>query len=166
MRRRRKPSRFYNLFSDRLKGYVVSPPVESSTWMTRLESVFGGLGKARSEKASGMKSGLYIHGKVGRGKSMLMDFFMEHVSIIKKRRVHFHQFMLEIHERLNQLRQGAGVPDIMDSLVRGIAAETTLLAFDEFHVQQHRRRHDPWAFVCGPVCRRSHRHRHIELGAG
>ena len=121
-------------FADRLRGYEVSAVPEVSTWMARLGSVFGVMGKTKSDHGSGIKSGLYIHGKVGRGKSMLMDLFMEHVAVVKKRRVHFHQFMLEIHERLNQLRQGAGVPDIMDSLVRGIAAETMLLAFDEFHV--------------------------------
>jgi cell division protein ZapE len=77
--------------------------------------------------------GLYLYGAVGRGKSMLMDSFYESVPIAKKRRVHFHQFMLEIHDRLHQL-QNDHAPDILPRMARAIAAEAWLLCFDEFHV--------------------------------
>jgi cell division protein ZapE len=98
--------------------------------------LWGQLGRLFADNAVSAKdkNGLYIYGKVGRGKSMLMDLFMEHVAVEPRRRVHFHQFMLEIHARLNKLRQSDDTDDIMRNLVRGIASETALLAFDEFHV--------------------------------
>ncbi|HEU0117037.1 MAG TPA: cell division protein ZapE [Alphaproteobacteria bacterium] len=77
--------------------------------------------------------GLYLYGDVGRGKSMLMDMFFSVVRVAKKRRVHFHQFMLEIQARLHRL-QAQNVDDVLPSVAREIAAETWLLCFDEFHV--------------------------------
>ena len=49
--------------------------------------------------------GLYIHGDVGRGKTMLMDLFFEASPVVRKRRVHFHEFMLDVHERIFGFRQ-------------------------------------------------------------
>jgi len=80
-----------------------------------------------------MPSGVYLYGDVGRGKSMLMDMFFATANVAKKRRVHFHQFMLEIHQRLHVL-QTENVDDVIPSLARNIAKETQLLCFDEFHV--------------------------------
>jgi cell division protein ZapE len=77
--------------------------------------------------------GLYIYGDVGRGKSMLMDLFYMCVNVEKKRRVHFHQFMLEIHDRLHE-RQKDVAQDILPHIAKDIASETALLCFDEFHV--------------------------------
>jgi cell division protein ZapE len=115
-------------FSDRLAGYEAAAAAPA-TLADKIRGVFG----VRRETPA-PPTGLYIHGKVGRGKSMLMDLFMEHVDVAQKRRVHFHQFMLEIHARLDRLRREKYAGDIMDNLVRGIAAETSLLCFDEFHV--------------------------------
>jgi cell division protein ZapE len=120
-------------FSDGLNGYAAPAPREGGA-LSMMGQILFGKDRPGNHFAKDWKSGLYIYGKVGRGKSMLMDLFMEHVEVAKKRRVHFHQFMLEIHARLNQLRQGDGVKDIMESLVAGIASETSLLCFDEFHV--------------------------------
>src|SRR4051812_31646486 len=58
----------------------------------------------RSEKQEPIK-GLYIYGEVGRGKTMLMDLFFEKSAVRRKRRSHFHEFMADIHERLNAIRQ-------------------------------------------------------------
>ena len=64
---------------------------------------------------------------------MLMDLFYERSPVAKKRRVHFHQFMLEIHERLHRLENDQA-PDILPRMAKEIATETWLLCFDEFHV--------------------------------
>jgi cell division protein ZapE len=77
--------------------------------------------------------GLYMWGGVGRGKSMLMDLFFESVQIRRKRRVHFHEFMLDIHARLKQERakeEGDPIPPLVEAL----ADEARLLCFDEMVV--------------------------------
>jgi cell division protein ZapE len=78
--------------------------------------------------------GLYLHGSVGSGKSMLMNLFFEMVPFKSKRRVHFHAFMLEVHERLNLLRQGKAEAPV-EALAAEMAGEARLLCFDEFVVQ-------------------------------
>ena len=77
--------------------------------------------------------GVYLHGGVGRGKSMLMDLFFEAVDFRPKRRVHFHAFMAEIHDRMVPLRQrDSGDPVLL--VGEAIGQETKLLCFDELHV--------------------------------
>ncbi len=75
--------------------------------------------------------GLYLWGGVGRGKTYLMDTFFEALPFSRKRRTHFHRFMLEVHERRNRH------PDEQDPLLRvaeEIAEQTRVLCFDEFFV--------------------------------
>jgi cell division protein ZapE len=79
--------------------------------------------------------GLYLYGSVGRGKSMLMDLFFDAAPVARKRRVHFHQFMLEVHDQLHQWRNdGKETDNLLPRLAENIVAKNLLLCFDEFHV--------------------------------
>lgn len=77
--------------------------------------------------------GIYFYGSVGRGKSMLMDMFFESVQIESKRRVHFHEFMGEVHERMHHGDFEKGV-DPVHQIAMDIAKEARLLCFDEFYI--------------------------------
>lgn len=83
--------------------------------------------------------GLYIHGEVGRGKTMLMDLFFRESPVKLKRRAHFHEFMADVHERIHGFRQQIGRGEITDTdpvklTASSIFEEAWLLCFDEFHV--------------------------------
>ena len=81
----------------------------------------------------GAPRGVYLWGGAGRGKSMLMDLFHDALQINRKRRVHFHEFMLEVHDRLRIERMNEkGNP--IEPVVAAIAEETRCLAFDEMVV--------------------------------
>jgi cell division protein ZapE len=77
--------------------------------------------------------GIYMWGGVGRGKSMLMDLFYDCVKLHRKRRVHFHEFMIEVHDRLRTER-AKEKGDPIAPLVAALAEEARLLAFDEMVV--------------------------------
>ncbi len=78
--------------------------------------------------------GLYIHGEVGRGKTMLMDEFFALTAAIPKRRVHFNEFMTETHERIHVVRQKIDGDPIVP-VAAMIAHEVRLLCLDEFQVE-------------------------------
>lgn len=93
-----------------------------------------GLLRWRSKTADG-KHGLYLWGDVGRGKSMLMDVFVESIKHQRKtRRVHFHAFMLDVHQRLHALRTLERDGDLMEKLVHALREECDILCLDEFQV--------------------------------
>jgi len=75
--------------------------------------------------------GVYIYGGVGRGKSFLMDCFYGAVRVKRKTRLHFHEFMREVHRQLGLLQ---GTVDPLDELARRTARKYRLICFDEFHV--------------------------------
>lgn len=77
--------------------------------------------------------GLYLWGGVGRGKSMLMDMFFDIAPDPRKRRVHFHAFMQEIHAAMNEARK-TGVSDAIAPVAEDIAKQTRLLCFDEMQI--------------------------------
>ncbi len=83
-------------------------------------------------------SGAYVFGAVGRGKTMLMDLFFNETSISRKRRVHFHEFMDEVHREIAVFRvksaDDKGRRDPIPFVTKPIIAETRLLCLDEFHV--------------------------------
>jgi cell division protein ZapE len=99
------------------------------TWLSGWKDIFG-LGR-RSEEPP---LGTYMFGPVGRGKSMLMDMFFDTAPVERKRRVHFHSFMLEIQKRLTDLRQKENQEDPLMRVAAEIASESWLICFDEFHV--------------------------------
>lgn len=83
--------------------------------------------------------GLYVHGGVGRGKTMLMDMFYRVVPLRKKRRAHFNEFMTDVHDRIAAHRRAvkegkAKGDDPIPPVAAAIAAESRLLCFDEFTV--------------------------------
>ncbi len=75
--------------------------------------------------------GVYMYGGVGRGKSFLMDCFFHAVPLKRKTRLHFHEFMREVHRELQELK---GTVDPLDELGRRMARRFRLICFDEFHV--------------------------------
>ncbi len=100
-----------------------------------------------ASNAASAPKGLYIHGDVGRGKSLLMDLFFESATTAKKRRVHFNAFMVETHARIHEWRglnaqeraarkefvKEAG-DDPIAPVAKRIFSEANLLCFDEFQV--------------------------------
>ena len=144
-----------NLAARRAAGQIHSDPVQEKI-VQRLQSVheqlasqtavaprpglLARLGFGRAEKSPVGPRGLYIWGPVGRGKSMLMDLFFADAPVARKRRVHFHEFMLEVHDRLHRRREdlaARGAPPEADTIVpiaKDIARQTRLLCFDEFQV--------------------------------
>ncbi|GLQ35717.1 cell division protein ZapE [Amylibacter marinus] len=77
--------------------------------------------------------GLYIYGGVGRGKSMLMDLFFDASPIKRKRRVHFHSFMQEVHDGMHHAR-ASGVEDAIRPVAEKIIKDASLLCFDEMQI--------------------------------
>jgi len=75
--------------------------------------------------------GLYFHGRVGRGKTMLMDLFYEELNIANKKRIHFHHFMESVHQQLAQL---TGKSEPLEHIASQWSKEFDLLCFDEFFV--------------------------------
>jgi cell division protein ZapE len=106
--------------------------------LARKSSSLGWLFGSREDNEPRIK-GLYIYGDVGRGKTVLMDFFFEASPVLRKRRTHFHEFMLDVHERIYGYRQKmkrgehAGEDPIRLTAMQ-LAQEAWLLCFDEFHV--------------------------------
>jgi len=107
------------ILSNRLASYKPPAKTDRFAFFTR--------------KSGAVPCGLYIFGGVGRGKTMLMDLFFHHVPFTAKRRVHFHAFMAETHERIAETRKthsGDPVPQLAEIIAR----EAPLLCFDELHV--------------------------------
>lgn len=118
----------FSALADRLDQRRLARKSSSLGWL------FG-----KREQAGPPIKGLYVYGEVGRGKTMMMDLFFATTAVKRKRRVHFHEFMTEVHERVHAYRQGIknGTLPELDPIQRAAAAiaeETWLLCFDEFHI--------------------------------
>lgn len=131
---------------DRYRALIAThelrPDPEQAAAATRLDALQkeletapaggGFLGRLLGKKAARAR-GLYMWGGVGRGKSMLMDLFHDALAIPEKRRVHFHAFMLEVHEIMRDVRKGE-TGDPIPQVAARIAQGLRVLAFDEMVV--------------------------------
>src|SRR5690242_631788 len=88
-------------------GELKSDPAQAKAVaaLDRLAGGFNNGGLLRLLRRSDGPAGVYLWGGVGRGKSMLMDLAFDHIDVAPKRRVHFHEFMLETHARLHDARK-------------------------------------------------------------
>ncbi|MGB1546981.1 MAG: cell division protein ZapE [Alphaproteobacteria bacterium] len=129
-------------------GKITPDPAQLAT-LQYLDALYDSLGHYRPRqswwrrafpggRAIPAPKGVYLHGDVGRGKSMLMDLFFEHAPVHRKRRVHFHEFMLEAHARLHEWRrESAGnrkAKDPLPLVAADLAREAWLLCFDELQI--------------------------------
>ncbi len=97
------------------------------------------LGWLFGTKARRLVPGIYLHGPVGRGKTMLMDIFFDALPLAKKRRVHFHEFMTDVHHRIHAHRQKVKLGetrqlDPVPPVAASLFTESQILCFDEFSV--------------------------------
>lgn len=143
-------------FSDAYQAQIASGAIEPDAAQAEVAEAYAALDQRlatyKPQRKQGLLSrlfssndkddvprGLYIHGEVGRGKTMLMDLFFQHSTVEHKRRAHFHEFMADVHERIYDFRQSIARGDIADGDVIALTAnaifeESWLLCFDEFHV--------------------------------
>ncbi|BDX00996.1 cell division protein ZapE [Maricaulis maris] len=142
-----------SVLRQRIEAGALSPDPEQARAAQTLTDLAARLDAWRPDrkklfgKADPAPRGLYLWGGVGRGKSMLMDLFVEHAPIEPKRRAHFHEFMQDVHARITEWRKltpaerrkrpehvrGAD-DDPIPPVAKAIAAKARLLAFDEFQV--------------------------------
>ncbi|MGI9510953.1 MAG: cell division protein ZapE [Geminicoccaceae bacterium] len=123
---------------DALETEEYPPPNENKGGLLGKLSLDFWRAAPKSKSTPPRARGLYIHGAVGRGKSMAMDLFFDGAPVSKKRRVHFHAFMQEVHGRLREFRGGdadGGADAAIPALAERLIGEAVLLCFDEFHVQ-------------------------------
>jgi len=137
------PTKLIHIFDEKVRSGAIQPDAAQRAAVARLNDLvvrlkgwkvpkgglFGGLFSSKQPAPRG----IYIHGKVGRGKTMLMDLFHDTVDFEPKWRVHFHAFMAEVHDRIGKARErDPGDPIV--PVAKEIAAKARLLCFDEFHV--------------------------------
>jgi cell division protein ZapE len=132
-----------NTYLAKVANNEIEPNADQAEIVTLLDEVAARLHDYRPQRPGllgllGKKSGaaprgLYLHGGVGRGKTMLMDLFFADVDFEPKSRWHFHAFMASVHERIARAREAA-LGDPIPIVADEIAKEARLLCFDELHV--------------------------------
>ena len=145
-----------SLYERRVRSGAIEADAAQRSLADRFDRLIFELDKSGAGARPGMKSsalgwlfvrktpltpvrGLYVHGSVGRGKTMLMDWFCEIAPVVLKRRAHFFAFMQDVHERIHAHRQAfkrgeTREEDPIPPVARDLAAKARLICFDEFHV--------------------------------
>ena len=120
------------------RGFKSDPAQQAA--VDRLQQAYDDWVQYKAQRSSAFKrlinrpdvpKGVYMWGGVGRGKSFLMDSFYSVVPVVRKTRLHFHEFMRAVHRQLDELK---GVADPLDEVAKRIAKKYRLICFDEFHV--------------------------------
>lgn len=134
-----------DIYRARIDEGTLKPDPAQALAVEKLEAVRARMEARKPARRSGLRglfgggstpepvTGLYLWGGVGRGKSMLMDLFVDAIPGTRKRRVHFHAFMQEIHTAMHEARK-RGVDDAIKPVAEAVAAEVDLLAFDEMQI--------------------------------
>ncbi|KAI8325309.1 hypothetical protein GQ54DRAFT_295553 [Martensiomyces pterosporus] len=127
-------SKLDRLYRD-LLSYSPAPASDHKTSAGYFWKLFHKDSGAGSDMPPGAPKGLYIYGDVGTGKTTTMDLFYDTVPTEKKRRIHFHAFMLDVHSRINSFkRTHKAADDPVPTIARELAADAYVLCFDEFQV--------------------------------
>ncbi len=120
------------------RGY--EPDAAQLAAIARLQRMYDEFVAYKAQRSNALKKlirrpdvprGVWMHGGVGRGKSFLMDCFYGAVPVVRKTRLHFHEFMRGVHRELDTLK---GVENPLDEVARRVARRYRLVCFDEFHV--------------------------------
>lgn len=120
------------------RGYTLDAAQQAAA--ERLQQLFEGWAEYKARRSNALTRmlrrppiprGVYLWGGVGRGKSFLMDAFFADVPLIRKTRLHFHEFMRGVHHELDELK---GTENPLDAVAERIARRFRLICFDEFHV--------------------------------
>lgn len=139
-------------YEDRISKGAIKPDIVQKRAMQELQRLYDDLLRdadapkvsffqrlTGATQGSEVPMGVYMHGGVGRGKSMVMDLFYDCLpEKVKKRRVHFHEFMIEVHDYIHSRAQDDSTKGMVDQALPSLAAlisrKVKVLCFDEFHV--------------------------------
>ncbi|KAJ2159352.1 ATPase [Coemansia sp. RSA 552] len=128
-------ARLDRLYQELLEYTPAPPAAPAPAGMNNLWGLLGGSAKDKGAAPDGAPRGLYIYGDVGTGKTTTMDLFYGTVPTAKKRRIHFHAFMLDVHARINTFKRAhASADDPIPTIARELAQDAYVLCFDEFQV--------------------------------
>lgn len=141
------PSSVYDAYQALVDAGTLSPDKAQLEAIDILDEICAGLSALEARKSGlagffqkrkAAPKGAYIWGDVGRGKTLLMDMFFDAAPVEAKRRVHFHEFMDEVHAGITAFRaenrDEKGARDPIPAVIKPILKTTRLLCFDEFHV--------------------------------